>query len=353
MSPEDSAEKDAKWDAFLQVTPLGQFQQSSSWARMKALDGWSAVRRLVNPARVEEGGFQLLWKNTRWGRIGYISKGPVLAIEEPEYLEAVWREIKNTARQLRLVALIVQPPDESCHLLHDMMERGFSRTPVPGVIRATAHIDLGGGTEAVMSRVSRQARKEARQAVKRGVVFRRGDRNDLGRFFELMAETCRRQGTRPNPARLEVLQALWDAFQPHALLGLAIHNDEVQAGLLMIGYGHRLTFWKKGSASGGSSLHVNSALNVEAFSWGGGLGYTLGDFGGVDPNIAQALLEGETMTEEQRQGRHMFVLRLGATPKLLPSAHLLVLNPVVRTLYHLATRIPSLERTLMRKFSVG
>jgi len=37
---------DPDWDAFLQTTNLGQYQQSSMWARYKAADGWQPLRYL-------------------------------------------------------------------------------------------------------------------------------------------------------------------------------------------------------------------------------------------------------------------------------------------------------------------
>ena len=72
------ADDDPVWDAFLLGTPLGQFQQSSAWARVKRLEGWRATRFMVTAGERIVTGFQILWK-TRFGlRFGYVSKGPVV-----------------------------------------------------------------------------------------------------------------------------------------------------------------------------------------------------------------------------------------------------------------------------------
>src|SRR5689334_11430067 len=79
--------EDADWDTFLQRSPLGQFQQSSIWAQAKASEGWSPVRILLTVGQNLVGGFQLLWKRSRLGRIGYVSKGPVVTPGHPGLAE--------------------------------------------------------------------------------------------------------------------------------------------------------------------------------------------------------------------------------------------------------------------------
>ena len=69
---------DTFWDDFLSQTPLGQFQQSTIWARAKHSEGWRSVRVLFTVEDVLVGGFQLLERSSLWGRIGYVSKGPVI-----------------------------------------------------------------------------------------------------------------------------------------------------------------------------------------------------------------------------------------------------------------------------------
>lgn len=344
---------DAAWDRFIEENPRGQFQQSSGWARVKSLDGWQAKRIFVRPEAPAAGGMQLLWKAVRFGRIGYVSKGPVLADEQAEDIAKGLGQLTAAARELRLQAVIVQPPDESRIAAADFSAHGFAAEPVPGIIRATALINLADGYEAVLNRMGRQTRREARQAVNRGVSVRLGERSDLRTFFGLMAETCRRQNTSPNPSRVESLEALWDAFFPRVMLGMARLADEPAAGLLMIGCGRRLTFWKKGWNARDSRSYANTCLNVEAIRWACEAGYATVDFGGIDPITAETLLSGAALTEEQKRTRDMFNLRLGAEPKLVPPARLLVVKPALRIVFAAAFRSRTLRRWILQRLSRG
>jgi lipid II:glycine glycyltransferase (peptidoglycan interpeptide bridge formation enzyme) len=341
------------WDAWLESSPLGQFQQTTRWAQFKAIDGWQAERIFVDVHRPEAGGLQLLWKATRFGRIGYVSKGPVLPLETGPVITEVLKKLQATARGLGLRALILQPPDRSGIADLDLRPHHFSRNPVPSVIRATATIDLRSGRGAWEGRMHSKTRQQARAAIKRGVTVRSGGRADLALFFALMCESCRRQNTRPNPSRLEALEALWDAFNPRLRLGFASVDGEAIAGLLMIGHGDRLTFWKKGWNSRGAQLYANCHLMVEALDWGTQWGYATVDFAGLDHGIAQTLVGGGSLDEAQQRSRDMFNLRLGAQAQLIPGARLLVLNPVLRQLHRISSLFPPVEKRLMRSLGGG
>jgi hypothetical protein len=347
------AEINAGWDEFLERSPLGQFQQGSGWARIKVLDGWQVEHLFVQPERLDEGGAQLLWKNTRFGRVGYVSKGPVLRSEDSQAVDTILGALTARAGELGLRALIVQPPDDSRMAAEDFCRHGFNAEPMKYVTRATATIDVGSGREKYLARMGRQARREARVAQDRGVTVRRGTRADLRQFFELMAETCRRQQTPPNPSRPELLEALWDALRPRMWLGMASAGGETLAGMVMIGHGRRLTFWKKGWNARGLHLHANTLLMLECLDWACAGGYAEVDFLALDLRIAETLLSGGTLTDEQQRSRDKFNLRLGAQPRLLPPARLLVVNPVLRALYRFACRSRKIENALMRRLGPG
>src|SRR5256885_1684080 len=67
--------EDPKWDTFLQATASGHFQQSSLWALVKAAEGWRPVRLVITADDTAMGGFQILVRRTRLGKVGYIYKG--------------------------------------------------------------------------------------------------------------------------------------------------------------------------------------------------------------------------------------------------------------------------------------
>ncbi len=342
-----------EWDQLLERSPLGHFQQTSRWARVKALDGWQALRIFLKPDQVNEGGLQLLWKDSRFGRIGYVSKGPVLPNENQVTINLMLHQLRATADALGLRALIVQPPDASRITNDDLSRHQFDSNPVPNVIQATATINVSLGQSANESKMHSKTRQQFRAAIKRGVVIRLGQRTDLPVFFSLMSESCRRQNTQPNPSRLESLEALWDAFAPHILLGFASAEGEDIAGLLMIAHGPRLTFWKKGWNSQGAQLYANCLLMVEAMTWARERGFSTVDFAGLDSEIAETILAGRTLTEEQLRSRDNFNLRLGAEPHKLPKAQLLIINPIFRVVLQTLRRCPPLDNLLMKRLGAG
>src|SRR5215831_9968162 len=65
---------DAEWDGFLAASPLGHFQQCSLWALAKNAEGWKPLRMVLRKQGRLAGGFQILWRRTRLGPIGYIYK---------------------------------------------------------------------------------------------------------------------------------------------------------------------------------------------------------------------------------------------------------------------------------------
>jgi hypothetical protein len=181
------------------------------------------------------------------------------------------------------------------------------------------------------------------------VTLRWGTRDDLGPFFGLMCESCRRQQTSPNPDRVELLEALWDAFPDKVRLAFAEHGGRSHAGLLLIEQRDTLVIWKKGWNSEQPRLFMNQFLNTECLMWAAQRGFLSADVASMAPDIAAGLLSGGRLAEEHRQSRDIFHLRLGARPKMLPPAHLLVVSPVLRTVAHVALRWDRLRGLLERR----
>jgi hypothetical protein len=336
----------AGWDEFLALSPRGQFQQASGWARVKALDGWSAVREYMDPAEPGSGGFQLLWKRSRLARIGYVTKGPVLPEETQPAVDAALDKLTSAARRLRLSAVLVQPPDDSRISSDALVKRGFYAEPAQFVARATGIVSLEGGIDRIVAGMSRTARQNWQSARRERVVLTWGTRADLPQFFSLMCGSCRRQHEVPNPSRVQLLEALWDAMPGRISLAFAEHDGHRLAGLAMIAQGRRIVFWKKGWDSEQPRLYANQFLMTECLIRASAMGFAEADMLSMAPDIAAAILAGQPLSEEQSRSRDRFNLRLGARPKFLPPAHLLVVNPALRRAVYPALRWPRLRQAL-------
>lgn len=327
---------DPAWDDFLRSTPLGQYQQSSLWAEFKAGEGWQHHRVVATDGSAAiVGGFQILWRQKGPVRIGYLSKGPVALATVPHLADALVRLLLTSTRGLCLSALIVQPPDEDRIFTNPCLTAGFLTSNPMRVIEATYLIDLQPDMETLRQRMSASLRRNLRKAKKRPSTLRTGGREDLGIFYDLMAATCQRQKTSPNPGSVDAIRRLWDIFSKTNSVRLTLVECEGQipAAKLSLCFGNRLTVWKKGWNGGFSDWHPNELLEDDALEWGRSNGYQVCDFCSFSTRDAEAVVSGKSAEDLQLSSRDEYHLRFGGLPKLLPRALLFIPNRWSRWLY--------------------
>lgn len=333
--------RDDPWDDFLESIPLGHFQQSSRWAEAKSVEGWRPIRRILTLGDHICAGFQILFRQTRFGRIGYISKGPVVDRETPAIVNLLLDTVKSTVQASKLCALILQLPDKSIIEGSALAAHRFLPNHLVNVLRATLLVDLALGMDAIGRHIRSSTWKQIRKAQRRGIIIREATDQDLPSFFRLMLATCQRQRARPSPATSDALLALWKAFQPHKIrLTLAQFENEPVAGCLCLCFGERVTFWKRGWSGLHRDRHPNELLQHEAVGWSCNKGYNFFDFATLRPDIAKSLLNGEKLSEDQRKTRDFINLGHGNHPVLLPEARIYIPNPFLRSAYQICMSIP-------------
>lgn len=348
--------EDKEWDDYLQSTEMGQFQQSSMWAKYKEHTGWSPDRVVLRRNNQIVGGFQLLMKKTKFLKIGYVSKGPVVENENIIDIENTIDAMFDVLTKNKIFALVVQPPDNSLLMGDVFRRRFFHDVPMLGVIDATLMNSSDGGKERIEKTMTREKRRMIRQGIRCGIVVREGGRADVPLFFEMMSASCGRQGEgTPNPGSVGALDKLWEIFDSQGCIRLtfAEFDREPLAGLLCIGFGNRVTLWKKGWSGKGREWHPNDILYMDAFLWACEKGFSVCDFAGLDTGIARALIDGNPMTDQQRASRDIFNLHFGGIPKLLPNAMIYLRNPLIRRAFGrmAGTDSTSWWFTLFRKYS--
>jgi len=327
-----SATADPLWDDFLRGTPRGQYQQSSLWAEYKATEGWTPHRIILTGPGGIVGGFQILWKKTRLGRIGYLSKGPVAHPESAVLVRQLGALLVDVAGKLRLTALNVQLPDETRIETGLAAETGGIRSNPMGVIEATYLVDVRPEMEVLRSKMSPSLRRNIRRAKKERMVVREGTAADIPRFFQLMAATCQRQETAPNPPSEEAVRRLWEIFSPTKSIRMTFAEcgDGSPAAKLCLHFGDRVTLWKKGWDGSLGQLHPNELLEDEALEWAHAHGYRICDFCSLDRIAAARILGGKPAVGESLSSRDEYHLRFGGFPQLLPPSLMLIPNPLLR-----------------------
>jgi hypothetical protein len=104
--------------------------------------------------------------------------------------------------------------------------------------------------------------------------------------------------------------------------------------------------WKRGWNFDKSHLHANTFVTTESLLWAATSGFSVADIVGVSPRVASAVLAGRQLNVDEARTRDVFSLRLGARPKFLPPAQLLVLNPGLRAALDLGFRAEWVRRRL-------
>ncbi|HXG48501.1 MAG TPA: GNAT family N-acetyltransferase [Methylomirabilota bacterium] len=349
MAIESAVAVDPLWDRFLRANPLGQFQQSGLWAQMKTREGWKLIRMVLSSDDGIVGGWQLLWKRSRLGLIGYVSKGPVVAGEDAEITAFALDRLALVIEREGLRAVIVQPPDLAVRTPRWLADRGYQPDRIMNVIQTNLVVDVRAGMPEVERRMSHATRRKSRQARRKGTTVREATESEIATFFRLMLETCRRQGeVRPNPSSVEALTEMWRVFHPAGCLRITLAECEskVVAGLLSIPFGRRMTLWKKGWNGEFGDHRPNELLTYEALEWAARQGLSLCDFGSVDRGIAQALREGKPLSSEHMASRTFFNLGFGAEPMEIPEAMIGFASAGLRHAYKSIGWVPGLTKVL-------
>jgi lipid II:glycine glycyltransferase (peptidoglycan interpeptide bridge formation enzyme) len=334
--------EDPLWDSFLRASHLGQFQQSSMWSRVKALENWSCIRVVLKHGDEIVGGFQLLRKKMGPIAIGYISKGPVLKLDNFLMVEFSIQLISAIARKFRISAIIVQVPDRCNYGQFFLQSPLFLPNRILGVIENTLIVDVGREIKEVERDLSRETRRMIRKAEQMGIRIREGDASDAESFFNLMLSSCRRQQQKkPNPPNVESLRRLMETFHSQGCvrLTLAEYSGMAIAGQLSILFGETVNLFKKGWSPQHNDLRPNELLFWDALRWSQQQGYRFCDFGSLQPDIAAALLQKRELNAKQKQSRDVFNIRFGGRPLALPHSAVFIANHALRLAYHTALLI--------------
>jgi lipid II:glycine glycyltransferase (peptidoglycan interpeptide bridge formation enzyme) len=328
---------DSEWDHFLEQIPDGRFEQCSGWAAAKMEQGWRCSRiEILRSSRII-GGFQILFRNKGPIRIGYISKGPAIDAKSPDLLRILIKQIKDQAATNRITALLVHPTENGHSVYAALRENGFLPNKLYSVIEATLFLDTSGSQTDVLNRMSRKTRQKIRQSIKRGVKIREGRDSDLSTFFQLMQDTCKRQGNvAANPSSLESLNAIWKWLHPRYMrLTFAEVEGKPVSGLLCVLFGDRVTLWKKGWNSNHADLHPNELLYYETLEWARANGWKKCDFGAVDAGIAVSISRQSSLSEDQKRSRHFFNIAFGGYPAFFPGSCIWFRSLLIRRFYWL------------------
>ena len=261
------------WDRFVETGDPGSYLQLSGWAKVKAVNGWTAHRLATEqPASV---GAQVLVRRPRpmpWG-FAYAPRGPVAPEWTPALLGAFTRNARSALPDLagRVSHLRIDPEieadgptDPDGAFRRALRATGWRPAP-PIQPNATRIIDLRADEEALWDDLRKKWRQYVNKARKGGITVVDGDGDRLGEFYRIYRETADRAGflIRAESAYRDV----WDAFAPSGrarLLFAQTPDGEPQATLFLVRCGPRVVEPYGGMTAAGADSRANYLLKWEA-----------------------------------------------------------------------------------------
>jgi lipid II:glycine glycyltransferase (peptidoglycan interpeptide bridge formation enzyme) len=198
-------------------------------------------------------------------------------------------------------------------------------------------IDLTPPVDEILGNMSKTTRKSIRQAERRGVTIRGGDRADLSILWDLMMALCARRGVRSNVDNIEFMTHLWDVFSPgkRAQLFVAEVEQAPVAALLTIKAGDWIHLWRMGWSGAFPDKHPTKALLWHAAREAREEGCTVADLNWAESEVAEAIKAGDATSGNPNAGVTQYKLGFGGQVVRLPGAYTYFPNPIVRAFFRM------------------
>lgn len=278
----------AGWDRFVEESDPGSYLQLSAWAKVKAVNGWSAHR-----VTSDEGiGAQILVRRPRplpWG-FGYAPRGPVARDWTPATIGSFTTAVRSDLPGLggRVSHVRIDPeierdgehdPDGS---LREALRTAGWHPATPIQPSSTRVIDLRADESALWDDLRKKWRQYVNKARTGGVTVVEADGDRLADFYRIYGETARRAGflIRAESAYRDV----WGAYAPDGrarLLFAQTSDGTPVATLFLVRCGSRVVEPYGGMTQAGGDSRANYLLKWEAIRTSREAGATAYDLWGL------------------------------------------------------------------------
>lgn len=343
------------WDQLVDAIPGNDVSQLHAWSRVRGMAGFEPLHVFAHREGTLVGGAQILFRRLPLlGAIGYVSYGPVLAVQGPErahVLSLLGRALTDLGRR-HLKVLFVQPP-EGADDLGPVLLRGGFRPSTAGIAPVgSVRVDLRASEEELRKKLrNRRLRRLAktRGGEAKGVRLRIGDAQDVSILVELMGSTAARQGFEPMSA--DYLRTMYQELAQlgHAALFIGEIDGVPVASHLYTACGDTFKFRLTGfdRERDVARVGVPGVLHWEALLWAKDHGYRWFDLGGLNEASLRAVLDGDG-DRGAIPTHDRFKLTFGGTPYRYPPAVELISSPWVRSVLDLGRHWPVGERLLAK-----
>jgi peptidoglycan pentaglycine glycine transferase (the first glycine) len=294
----------AAWDRAVLALPNPHVLQSWAWGAFKARQGWQAMPLLFQSAGTAVAAAMVLRRRLPLlpASVLYVPRGPALDWHDAALAARVLGELEGLARRQRAILLKIDPdvyfPDAAPDFsprptnapdISDLLRaRGWQHSAQPIQFANTVLLDLGPSEEDLLAGMKQKSRYNTRLARRRGVTVRVGTDADLSLFFDLYAETARRDGfpVRPREYYLDAWSSFLEVDQARLLL--AEVEGEAVAGLILLLFGPTAWYMYGASSTRHRERMPNNLLQWEAIREAQAAGCDLYDLWGAPDRLEES-----------------------------------------------------------------
>lgn len=224
MKKTDESEKEI-WRKLWQERTEMNFLQTEKWQEYSEKLGRKTVQYWT-----QDGGFLGVVRDAKRGRYLELPAGPIVDWGDLTRAKEFLEKAKELARAEGCVFVRFRPQIlENAENMAKMQKLGARRALMHLAAENTVMIDLTVSEEEILKRMRRQTRYEVKKAEKSGIIVWKGRCERIFEiFFQIQAETARRQGFIP-PSKRE-LKTIREVFGEHATMYVAMVGGEKETG---------------------------------------------------------------------------------------------------------------------------
>ncbi len=271
--------------------PNAHALQSWAWGDFKTRWGWQVERLLWTEANLPVAAAQVLRRSipyTPWSFL-YVSKGPTWDYHNPALVTQVLADLENYGYQksglfLKIDPDVPMPESPNDYFLELLHQRHWYFSAEQIQFRNTVVIDLTPSADDLLTAMKTKWRYNIRLAERRGVTVRLGTVQDIPTFYQMYAETAKRDGflLRPTAYYQDVWQRFLENNQAEMLL--ASVEGQAVAGLILFVFGTTAWYMYGASTEQHRPLMPNHLLQWTAMQRAKARGCTCYDMWGA-PNV--------------------------------------------------------------------
>jgi lipid II:glycine glycyltransferase (peptidoglycan interpeptide bridge formation enzyme) len=276
-----------EWNDTLLCLPDSHVLQSWDWGEVKGSHGWTATRLVWERGGQPVAAAQVLCRplpRTPWG-VMYVPKGPALDYTDVSLVDRLLADLETYCRRRRAIFVKVDPDASLNAVSATLVARGWRYSAEQIQFRNTALLDLRPPESDLLAAMKSKTRYNTRLAGRRGVIIRAGAVRDIPRFYEMYAETGKRDGF--TIRTYDYYRGTWLSFLQAGLahMLLAEVEGEAVAGLILFRFGDKAWYMYGASTARHRAKMPNYALQWAAIRWAKSAGCTVYDLWGAPDTL--------------------------------------------------------------------